>query len=75
MSERIRELMKQAGTDTSGKWMGVEHAGKLVELVAKQCALTAGLMEQQGRTNIGAAILDLFEIDNESQKLYGAKNT
>jgi hypothetical protein len=63
MKEQIKELMKQAGTDTSGKWMGVDHAEKLVELVVKQCALTASLMEQEGRKNIGAAILDRFEIE------------
>lgn len=33
MNERIKELMKQAGTDSSGKWMGVEHAEKLAELI------------------------------------------
>lgn len=37
MNERIKELMQQAGTDTSGKWMGVEHAEKLVELIVKEC--------------------------------------
>jgi hypothetical protein len=37
MNERIQELIKQAGTDTSGKWMGAEHAEKLVELVVEEC--------------------------------------
>ena len=37
MNERIKELMQQAGTDTSGKWMGVEHAEKLVELIVGEC--------------------------------------
>jgi hypothetical protein len=37
MNQRIQELIKQAGTDTSGKWMGVEHAEKLVELVVEEC--------------------------------------
>jgi hypothetical protein len=37
MREQIETLMKQAGTDTSGKWMGIEHAEKLVELVVKEC--------------------------------------
>lgn len=63
MKERIREMMAEAGTDTSGKWMGVEHAERLAKLVAKECALIAGLMEQQGRTNIGVQILDSFEVD------------
>jgi predicted nuclease with TOPRIM domain len=39
MNERVKELMKQAGTDTSGKWMGIDHAEKLVELVVQECQL------------------------------------
>jgi hypothetical protein len=38
MNERIKELMQQAGTDTSGKWMGVDHAEKFAELIVKECA-------------------------------------
>lgn len=38
MNERIKDLMAQAGTDTSGKWMGVEHAGKFAELIIKDMA-------------------------------------
>ena len=37
MNERIKELMKQAGTDSSGKWMGVEHAEKFAELIVEEC--------------------------------------
>ena len=40
MNERIKELMKQAGTDTSGKWMGVEHAEKFAELIVGKCMNT-----------------------------------
>ena len=40
MNERMRELMKQAGTDSSGKWMGVEHAEKFAELIVRECILT-----------------------------------
>ena len=38
MSERIKQLMQQAGTDTSGKWMGVDHAEKFAELIVQECA-------------------------------------
>ncbi len=38
MKERIQELMKQAGTDVSGKWMGVNHATKFAELIVRECA-------------------------------------
>ena len=40
MNPRIKELMKQAGTDSSGKWMGVEHAEKFAELIVQECILT-----------------------------------
>ena len=39
MNKRILELMKQAGTDTSGKWMGVEHAEKFAELIVRECSI------------------------------------
>ncbi len=29
--------MNQAGTDTSGKWMSVDNAEKLAELIVKEC--------------------------------------
>jgi hypothetical protein len=31
--------MKQAGTDTSGKWMGVEHAEKFAQLIVWDCVM------------------------------------
>jgi hypothetical protein len=37
MNKRIRELMLEAGTDTSGKWMGVEHAEKFAQLIVAEC--------------------------------------
>jgi len=38
MNKQIKELMKQAGTDSSGKWMGIEHAEKFAELIVRECA-------------------------------------
>ena len=37
MNDRIKELMKQAGTDSSGKWMGLEHAEVFAELIVRDC--------------------------------------
>jgi hypothetical protein len=37
MNERIRELVAQAGTDTSGKWMSADHAEKFAELIVREC--------------------------------------
>jgi hypothetical protein len=63
MNDLIQEYMDIAGTDTSGKWMSVDNVEKLTELIVRQCALTAGLMEHAGRKNIGAQILDNFGIE------------
>ena len=70
MNERIRELAEQAG-------LGVIHNGivltknvnaaeafeNFAELIVKECALTAGLMEHEGRKNIGAQILNNFGVE------------
>ena len=37
MNERIKELIKTAGTDTSGKWIGLDNAEKLAELIIREC--------------------------------------
>ena len=39
MNERIKELMQQAGTDCSGKWMGMNHAEKFAELIVGECVV------------------------------------
>ena len=37
MNERIRELLQQAGTDVSGKWISVDNAEMLAELIVREC--------------------------------------
>jgi hypothetical protein len=36
---------------------------KFAELIVRECALTAGLMEHEGRTGIGAQILDNYGVE------------
>jgi hypothetical protein len=36
MNKQIQELMQQAGTDISGKWMSVDNAEKFAMLVIQQ---------------------------------------
>ena len=43
------------------KWIEVYNQ-KFAELIVRECALIAGLMEHDDRKNIGAAILDRFGI-------------
>jgi hypothetical protein len=64
MNDPIRDLWVQcvlAHTRTPMNWQTV--ADEFAELIIRRCALTAGLMEHSGRKNIGAAILDSFEIE------------
>jgi hypothetical protein len=66
MNERIRELAADAGYPdymTYGQDMVLE---RFAELIVRRCALTAGLMEHDGRKNIGAQILDNFGIQDDT---------
>ena len=37
MSERIKELIKQVGTDVSGKWMNVDNSEEFANLIIQEC--------------------------------------
>jgi hypothetical protein len=68
MNERIKLLAEQAGS-THKQNLGVyqfytDELVKFAELIVRECALTAGLMEHEGRPNIGAQILDNFGVES-----------
>lgn len=69
MNERIKELhdesliYEEKGIHEGNYILAIkQNPQKFAELIIRKCALIAGLMEQQGRTGIGAQILDNFEI-------------
>jgi hypothetical protein len=66
MNTRIKELEQQCWSHrVDGKLVdGQLHfdTQKFAELIVRDCALIAGLMEHEGRKNIGANILDSFGI-------------
>jgi hypothetical protein len=37
MNDQIQELIKQAGTDISGKWISIDNAEKFAELIVREC--------------------------------------
>lgn len=37
MNNVIKDIIKTVGTDTSGKWIGVDNAEKLAELIVREC--------------------------------------
>ena len=78
MNERFKQLAEQAKaqycdlSDASCfKRLGLveavvfkpEDLKKFAELIVRECALTAGLMEHEGRKGIGAQILDNFGVE------------
>jgi len=63
MSERIRELIKQVGTDVSGKWMNVDDSEKLAKLIVKECIEFADHSNVTGTSIIGERIKQHFEFE------------
>jgi hypothetical protein len=69
MNERIKQLAIEANL-ISSESNGFDQTRlsiaqqKFAELIVKECALTAGLMEHEGRLNIGAQILDNFGVES-----------
>ena len=74
MNQRIEELAEEAGLEFEDE-PGIEpepvyygykkDLEKFAELIVRDCALTAGLMEHLGRKGIGAVILDNYGIKDE----------
>jgi len=66
MNERIQKLIEQCTDRHFSECVGGYETfdkEKFAELIVRDCALTAGLMEQDGRKGIGAAILDNYGIE------------
>ena len=62
MNERIKELAIKARLLTGWPVGEIEYQ-KFAELIVRDCALTAGLMEHGGRKGIGAQILDNYGVE------------
>ena len=60
MSERIRELIKQVGTDVSGKWVGIDNIEMLAELIVQECVEIADHSNVNGKSIIGERIKQHF---------------
>lgn len=64
MNTRILEIMaRTAGTDTSGKWMGVEHAEKLIQLVIQECCEVAHCNSHVSGLALGRMFKEHFGIE------------
>ena len=62
MNELIKELIKQVGTDVSGKWMNVDNSEKFAELIVKECMAN---LYVNGYDDAMIQIQNHFGVDNE----------
>lgn len=77
MNEQIKEIMIKAGTDSSGKWMGIDNIEKFTNLLLNDIVATI----QQAPNTCAFTTFDLnvvkCTIDNTVKILkehYGIKN-
>ena len=67
MNERIRELIKQVGTDTGGRWVAIDNVEKLAELIVADCVrIVEGYCETSPEINgLPLEILEHFHMEIE----------
>jgi len=62
MNQTIQELMKQAGTDTSGKWMSVDNAEKFARLVIQAYNKELEESRREVKSNLGYSRIGLGNV-------------
>ena len=63
MSERIKRLIEQVGTDCSGKWMNVDNAEKLTNLIVAECIRLCDEVDLAGADDCIDKIKDSFGVE------------
>lgn len=61
MNNKFRELIEQAGTDTSGKWISIDNAEYLMISVIQECAQ---FCEDKNSKLLGTMIKNHFGVDD-----------
>ena len=62
MNDQIQKLMKQAGTDISGKWMSVDNAEKFAMLVIEQYNKELKESRRETKRNLGYSRIGLNNV-------------
>jgi len=72
MNKQIKELIKQVGTDVSGKWMNVDNVEKFAELIVRDCADLVDTLNEayEAPSTAGKFIKNHFGIEIHSDKDY-----
>jgi hypothetical protein len=63
--ERVNQLIQQVGTDVSGKWISIDDAEKLTELMVQECyvALFPALRDMISRGQAYNLIKEHFGVE------------
>jgi hypothetical protein len=62
MNKKIQDLMKQAGTDTSGKWMSIDNAEKFAMLVIQEYNQELKESRREVKSNLGYSRIGLNNV-------------
>jgi hypothetical protein len=62
MNKQIQELMQQAGTDISGKWMSVDNAEKFAMLVIQAYNEELKESRRETKSNLGYSRIGLNNV-------------
>lgn len=62
MNKQIQELMQQAGTDISGKWMSVDNAEKFAMLVIQAYNEELKESRRETKSNLGYSRIGLRNV-------------
>jgi hypothetical protein len=70
MNERIKELILEAGTDISGKWMGLFQVEKFAELIVQECT---DILNKRFMGDLNREDLEVRRCITDVKKHFGVK--
>ena len=62
MNEKLQEIIKQVGTDISGKWISVDNAEKFAELVISEYNKELAESHKEIKSNLGYSRVGLRNV-------------
>ena len=63
METKLQNLVKQVGTDVSGKWIAVDRIDQLGELIVKECIDNVEVWETDSRNHISYMLKQHFGVE------------
>ena len=63
MNNRVSELIKEHGSDSSGKWVAVDKVELIAEMIVKECAEVAGCNSHVSGFALGDLIKEHFGVE------------